>query len=161
MNRRQFKVVAKALAAGAAILTILGCSGNQAPAPQGADAADSRQVARGETIYQQNCASCHGVNLEGQANWRHRQPDGTLLAPPHDATGHTWHHPDDQLFEITKFGTAAVVPGPYKSNMPGYSEVLDDSDIWAVLAYIKSRWPREIQEAQPVRQGATNREPGA
>ena len=161
MKRRLLKVTAMTVAAGMAAVAALGCAGTQDPEPQGADASDSRLVARGETVYQQHCASCHGANLEGQANWRHRQPDGTLLAPPHSASGHTWHHPDDQLFEITKFGTAAVVPGPYKSNMPGFSEMLDDPDIWAVLAYIKSRWPKEIQEAQPVRQSTTNREPGA
>jgi mono/diheme cytochrome c family protein len=71
------------------------------------------------------------------------------LAPPHDASGHTWHHPDDMLFEITKWGTDAVVPGPNKSNMPGFSETLGDEDVWAVLAYIKSRWPQELRDAQP------------
>jgi mono/diheme cytochrome c family protein len=137
----------------AATLAVLGCSAQQGPDPQGADSSDPRLVARGETLYQQHCASCHGANLEGQPNWRHRQPDGTLLAPPHDASGHTWHHPDDMLFEITKWGTDAVVPGPNKSNMPGFSETLGDEDVWAVLAYIKSRWPQELRDAQPPGRG--------
>ena len=139
--------------AAAAMLALSGCTGGQSLDPQGADASDSRMVAAGAVVYQQNCASCHGANLEGQANWRVRQPDGILLAPPHDATGHTWHHPDDLLFKITKSGTDAVIPGPYPSNMPGFADVLDDGDIWAVLAYIKSTWPPEIREAQPVRPG--------
>ena len=156
MKGRRLKTLTMLAVAGATLLAALGCAGSQAPLPQGADASDTRLVARGETVYWQHCASCHGANLEGQAGWRHRQPDGTLLAPPHDASGHTWHHPDDQLFQITKFGTAAVVPGPYQSNMPGFSESLSDADIWAALAYIKSRWPKEIQEAQPVPQRAIN-----
>ena len=27
-------------------------------------------VALGASVYEANCASCHGANLEGQANWR-------------------------------------------------------------------------------------------
>ena len=43
----------------------------------------------GAQLYAENCASCHGANLEGQADWRSPGPDGRLPAPPHDETGHT------------------------------------------------------------------------
>lgn len=110
-------------------------------------------IARGEAIYGENCASCHGINLEGQANWRSINADGTLPAPPHDSSGHTWHHSDTVLFNITKRGTAAVVGGDFKSNMPGFAGILEDEEIWAVLEYIKSRWPEDIQVAQAERSG--------
>jgi len=97
-----------------------------------------------------------GVNLEGQFNWRKRQPNGRLLAPPHDATGHTWHHNDQHLFAITKFGTAAVVGGNYESDMQGYKDILADREILAVLAYIKSSWPKKIR----VRHDDINRRAG-
>ena len=119
-----------------------------APA-QGADASNQQLVAQGEILYQQHCASCHGVDLEGQPNWRRRNDDGMLPAPPHDASGHTWHHPDQLLFEITKLGTTAVVGSGYKSNMLGFGDQLDDGEIWAVLSYIKSQWSPRIQAAQP------------
>jgi mono/diheme cytochrome c family protein len=32
--------------------------------------------------------------------------------------------------------------------MPAFGNVLTDAEIWAVLAYIKSRWPTEIRERQ-------------
>jgi mono/diheme cytochrome c family protein len=32
--------------------------------------------------------------------------------------------------------------------MPAYKDTLSDREIWAVLAYIKSRWPEEIRERQ-------------
>ena len=61
----------------------------------------------GKLVYGTNCAGCHGAKLEGQANWQIRSADGYLPAPPHDETGHTWHHPDKMLFEFTKYGLTA------------------------------------------------------
>ena len=107
-----------------------------------------QRLARGAQGYDEHCAACHGANLEGQRDWRKRGPDGLLPAPPHDATGHTWHHPDQQLFAITKYGTAAVVGPEYKTTMGGFGDVLDDHEIRDVLAFIKSRWPEEIRRRQ-------------
>jgi len=107
---------------------------------------DTTEVARGAEIYSAQCASCHGEELEGAGDWRTPLANGRLPAPPHDETGHTWHHPDPILFQITKFGTAAMVGGTYKSDMQGYSEILSDEEILAVLAFIKSRWPDQLIE---------------
>ena len=63
---------------------------------------DNSIIVNGKKIYANNCASCHGVNLEGQKNWMSRLPDGLMPAPPHDETGHTWHHPNRYLFMVTK-----------------------------------------------------------
>jgi len=101
-------------------------------------------VVAGEAIYKTHCAACHGADLEGQPEWRIRDENGYLPAPPHDASGHTWHHADDQLFEITKYGAAVVIgDDTYKTNMPVYKGVLSDEDIVAVLSYIKNSWPQE------------------
>ena len=64
---------------------------------------DGKLVALGQQIYAEQCAACHGDNLEGQANWQSRHEDGRLPAPPHDETGHTWHHADELLFGLAKF----------------------------------------------------------
>jgi mono/diheme cytochrome c family protein len=112
--------------------------------------AESSQMADGRQIYAAHCASCHGANLEGQPDWQTRLPTGRLPAPPHDASGHTWHHSDAQLFAITKKGISAIVPD-YKSDMLGFEGVLTDDEIRAVLDFIKSTWPereREYQERQ-------------
>src|SRR5580704_5153608 len=111
------------------------------------DANDPAVIARGKVVYAEQCASCHGANLEGQPNWRHRLPNGRMPAPPHDATGHTWHHSDKQLFDMTKIGPAGLVPG-YQSDMPGFKDILSDADIWAVLSYVESTWPADIRERQ-------------
>jgi mono/diheme cytochrome c family protein len=115
--------------------------------PTKPDPNDPSLVARGKAVYAEQCASCHGGNLEGQPNWQKRMPNGHLPAPPHDRTGHTWHHSDRQLFEMTKNGAAAMMPG-YETDMPSYKDVLGDADIWAVLSFIESTWPADIRERQ-------------
>lgn len=108
-------------------------------------------VALGGSIYSEHCVSCHGSNLEGQPNWQQRLENGRLPAPPHDETGHTWHHPDQVLFELTKYGPAALVGVNYESDMPGFESTLRDQEIIAVLSYIKSRWPLKLQEQHDLR----------
>ncbi|WP_020590704.1 c-type cytochrome [Kiloniella laminariae] len=112
------------------------------------DPTNLAQVSLGEAIYEKQCASCHGQNLEGEPNWRSPRSDGTLPAPPHNADGHTWHHPDNLLLHITKFGGAAVAPEGFISGMPAFGDNLTDEEISATLAYIKSQWPSEIQFRQ-------------
>lgn len=110
---------------------------------------NAQQVQRGEFIYQRFCSLCHGAKLEGQPNWRKRKPDGKLPAPPHDETGHTWHHSDALLFGITKYGLVPpYAPENYLSDMPAWGSTLKDDDIWAVLTYIKSRWPENTRKFQ-------------
>lgn len=113
-------------------------------------------VVRGQAVYEARCASCHGQNLEGQPNWRQRGENGRLPAPPHDHTGHTWHHPDKQLFELTKLGPAALAGNGYESDMPGYADTLSDADIVAVLSYIKSTWLPEFRQRHDLLNGPRN-----
>jgi len=113
-----------------------------------ADYKDRQLVSLGKGLYATNCASCHGAKLEGQPNWREPLADGTLPAPPHDETGHTWHHPDMMLFGITKYGGQASAPAGFLSAMPAFEAVLSDDEIIAVLAYIKSSWPKAAQDRQ-------------
>jgi mono/diheme cytochrome c family protein len=108
---------------------------------------DRALVAVGADVYSEHCASCHGANLEGEPGWQRRKPDGKLPAPPHNETGHTWHHDEATLFAITKYGTAkAANLVDYESDMPIYDGVLTDEEIIAVLSFIKSTWPAAIRE---------------
>lgn len=116
--------------------------------PSMIDPSDRQVVALGQTVYARACASCHGANLEGQPNWQERRSDGKLPAPPHDASGHTWHHSDDVLFKITRDGLGAIVSKAYATDMPVYAGVLSDAEIRASLAFIKSRWPASIRSRQ-------------
>jgi mono/diheme cytochrome c family protein len=145
-NRIGF-VIGAAVAGAALLVLMLTRPWDSAP---DADPADAAQVAIGESLYARHCAACHGARLEGQANWRRRKPDGRLPAPPHDAQGHTWHHADGQLSGVIKrgIGPPLVSPG-YASDMQSFAGRLSDAEIWAVIAFIKSRWPEEIRRRQP------------
>jgi mono/diheme cytochrome c family protein len=83
-------------------------------------------VAAGEAIYRDNCASCHGADLEGP-----------------------WHHADDVLFGITKLGPGRYVGlTDYETDMPAFEGLLSDDEIRAVLLFIKQQWPPTIRARQ-------------
>lgn len=100
-------------------------------------------VSEGETLYAKHCASCHGANLEGVPEWKTVQPDGKLLPPPHDSSGHTWHHPDDLLLSIIAEGGE-----PSNSDMPAFADILTDEETIAILTTIKNSWGPEEREFQ-------------
>lgn len=118
--------------------------------PEFIDPAERKLVRQGQPIYTTHCAVCHGESLQGQRNWRQRLPNGRLPAPPHDQTGHTWHHSDAMLVDIIKNGLVPgrTAPPGYESDMPAYRAILTDEEIVAVLAYIKSTWPADILQVQ-------------
>ncbi len=110
--------------------------------------------AAGRTLYQANCAVCHGANLEGQPNWQTPADDGSLPAPPHDKSGHTWHHGDQLLFSYTKLGGKAALAQlgvEFNSGMPAFQDQLSDQQIRDILAYFKSTWPARERQVQAQR----------
>lgn len=95
-------------------------------------------LSTGKQLYEQSCASCHGIDGEGE------QPDPLApgAAPPHNADGHTWHHPDQQNFLTVWQGRSVV------GVMPGYYERLTPDEIIAILAYLKTWWLPDQLEHQ-------------
>lgn len=139
------------IAAVAAVVVLAGLGGGweyHRRSTRDIDPDDADQVARGAAIYAAQCARCHGAHLQGEPDWQRRKPNGELPAPPHDASGHTWHHPNDYLFAVTKHGMARFAPPDYKSAMPSYVGILTDAEIRAVIAFIQSNWPPEIRARQ-------------
>lgn len=119
-----------------ATLLLSACGGGQT-------ASDPEVVALGQAVYDANCAACHGPQGEGQPNWRVPDENGIFPAPPHDSSGHTWHHPDDLLLQIIAEG--GMMPN---SGMPGYEGQLSQEEMEAVLVYIKTFWGEQERRAQ-------------
>ena len=104
-------------------------------------------IAKGKIAYENNCVSCHMINLAGAKNWKGVDEDGHRKAPPLNGTGHTWHHDDKTLHAIIKNGLAKLVKN-YEGKMMGFEDKLSDKDIDSVLAYIKSYWPKDKYDHQ-------------
>jgi mono/diheme cytochrome c family protein len=101
-------------------------------------------VAEGAKVYAQECGSCHGSELEGAPDWKQPLPDGSFPPPPHDSSGHTWHHPDSVLIAIITDGGDPA----FNSKMPAFEDRLSDAQRRAVLEFIKSSWGQAEREFQ-------------
>jgi mono/diheme cytochrome c family protein len=145
--RRILPISAAGLLAAAAALTYGAASGGSPPA-HFADAADPTLVALGKHVYMEYCASCHGRALQGQPLWQLDDAFAGRRAPAQDQTGHTWQHADEDLFRKTKDGRFPTQPADAVSPMPAFATILDDRQILAALAFIKSRWPVGIRVMQ-------------
>lgn len=101
---------------------------------------DPMQVGRGQVVYAENCAVCHGTEGQGQpGDWRIRDADGRFPPPPLDDSAHAWHHPTADLLEMIRDGS----PGG-QGNMPAWKGKLSEQEMQDVVAYIKSLWPDEV-----------------
>ena len=144
MNKPSYTAVALVTTAVAGALLLIIGSLN----PFGQSESRRKQIAHGQVLYGVRCASCHGKNLEGQPNWNTPLPNGRMPAPPHDKTGHTWHHADKVLAGVTKLGLKPFAGDNYESDMPAFGTILSDAEIEAILTYIKSTWPERERAYQ-------------
>jgi S-disulfanyl-L-cysteine oxidoreductase SoxD len=140
--------------AGAAVLAGAAFAAKVAPRPAAAplthfaDAANASSVALGRILYLRACSNCHGQRLEGQLLWEVRDQFFGRRAPPHDQSGHTWQHSDEELFHITKFGRFSATPPEVKSYMPAFASSLSDDQILSTIAFIKATWPLGLRVSQ-------------
>jgi mono/diheme cytochrome c family protein len=126
---------------GAACLVLLAACAD--PSAEASHTLDAAILRTGAAVYQARCASCHGVRGEGAAGWTRPGPSGIYPAPPHDSTGHTWHHADGLLYRIVARGTAAALGDtlhPARYGMPGFDSTLSPREIVAVVTYLKAGW---------------------
>lgn len=105
---------------------------------------NSDRVAQGAALYAQNCAGCHGANLEGAPDWKRSLADGSLPPPPHDSSGHTWHHPDSLLIDIIANGGDPA----YNSKMPAFNDKLTEDEMAMILDFVKCKWGKDEREFQ-------------
>ncbi|OFW65061.1 MAG: hypothetical protein A2135_10170 [Actinobacteria bacterium RBG_16_67_15] len=94
-------------------------------------------MVQGAALYAESCAECHRPDLSGDPDWKSRADDGGLRPPPQDASGHTWHHPDDELVGIVLRGYDFPVP---ESRMPSFGSTLTEDEVLAILDFIKASW---------------------
>lgn len=100
---------------------------------------DNDQISSGEVLYQQNCASCHGINGEANPGWE--QAKGKEAAPPLNGSAHTWHHSMEQLTRTIRQGSIQI-----GGSMPSFESKLSDQNIKHIIAYFQSKWPDNIYQ---------------
>ena len=96
----------------------------------------SPMLPRGEQLFVQHCASCHGANGQGL------QVQGSVALPA--LAGNravTMHHTANLVRIILAGGYAPSTAGnPRPFGMPPFVHVLNDEDIAAVTSYIRFSW---------------------
>ncbi|MGB6986781.1 MAG: cytochrome c [Candidatus Aquilonibacter sp.] len=106
-------------------------------------AENAASASAGAKVYNQNCASCHQANGQGQP--------GTfppLVGNP-TVTGYDIH-----LIHIVKYGLSGPIKVDnvqYNGMMPAWGQQLSNADIASVLTYIRSSWgnrSRPISESR-------------
>jgi mono/diheme cytochrome c family protein len=103
-----------------------------------------RETPEGKELFKRYCAGCHGEDAVGQDP---NQPAGgwdeeeNRLAPALNGTGHAWHHPPELLFEYIQQGSIDRT-----SPMPSFGDILNESQISAIVSYFQSMWPNKIKE---------------
>jgi mono/diheme cytochrome c family protein len=106
---------------------------------------DPQVTAAGRMLYGAHCAACHGV-LDGTSTPEIAASEKP--APRHDETGHSWQHPDFALFRLVFDGVAEANCLPVDpALMPRFKGTVSDSELVAILSYIKSTWPDDIRDS--------------
>ena len=81
---------------------------------------DSGRIKDGGAVFQLRCASCHGVNAEGN------------IGP--NLTDKFWIHGDGSLAAIAK----VVTEGVGDKGMPPWGAILKPDELYSVVAYVKT-----------------------
>lgn len=124
------------------LLFLSSCFGGKNKAEPKAQPKTQPKVALGKKVFNKNCMVCHGKIAVGLTkDWKEPLSNGTYPAPPLNGTAHTWHHPPELLLNIINDGGAEI--GGW---MPAFKDQLSEEEKQAVLDYLYSLWPKEIQQ---------------
>lgn len=103
----------------------------EAAAKKNPVAADAASIAAGKTVYDKNCANCHGKTGTGDGMM------GAELNPkPSNLTDAEWKHgsTDGELFLVIKDGSKGT-------GMKSFNSKLTERQIWDVVNYVRSLGP--------------------
>lgn len=107
-----------------------------------------RAISRGAQLYAAECAGCHGARLADAGTWTRPDVRRPWSAPSLGRAGHAWQHSDAELAATVAHGGGGTAAPGDPLGMPAFAERLGHGDIDAILAYVKSGWPRDARAYQ-------------
>lgn len=111
------------------------------------DDAQTQEIALGKRVFDVNCSNCHGKSGVGLTkNWKQSLPNGKYPAPPLNGSAHSWHHSPKLLLNTINQGGAKL--GGW---MPAFGDKLTSKEKQALLDYLHSLWPKNIQQKYDAR----------
>jgi mono/diheme cytochrome c family protein len=93
------------------------------------------KLARGATVFNRHCASCHGWNGQGTG------PEAFALVPAPADLEWLWNKPKSKS-ESYMYWSIAEGGRQFDSDMPAFKSTLSKKDIWSVIAYVRAGMPR-------------------
>jgi len=108
--------------------------------------ADEASLARGEAIYGQQCATCHGDGGMGDG------PAGMGLNPAPAPIAHS----SQMLSDSYLFWRISEGGAPFGTAMPAFKETLSEQDAWDVINYVRALGSGQVQPRQNVGGQAMN-----
>ena len=104
-------------------------------------------IALGKSVFDKNCVVCHGKAAAGTTkNWKKPLANGKYPAPPLNGTAHGWHHSPKVLLNSINNGG-----GKFGGWMPPFKDKLSEKEKQAILDYLHSLWPKNIQQKYDAR----------
>lgn len=88
-------------------------------------------IERGEYLFMNNCAMCHGQGAQGDGPLRE-----TMWPPPSDLTIYTSWHADGELYWF-------ITKGVDGTDMPAFERALSDEDRWSIIHFLRTLPPRD------------------
>lgn len=128
-------------------LGVAGCSEKQTEIPGLPNQPDTGRwyslalLNQGQSLYARNCASCHGTNAEGTADWKTPNANGDYPPPPLNGSAHAWHHPLSVLYQVIQLGGQ-----PTGGTMPAWQGKLDQQQTLAIIASFQDYWSDETYQ---------------
>jgi putative copper export protein/methionine-rich copper-binding protein CopC/mono/diheme cytochrome c family protein len=124
---RQFRVAIATLTvlgAGVAAISLIPSGGTATGNPIDSS---PQSIARGQVLYQQYCAQCHGINGDGNG-----EAAAGLPIKPADFRVHIPYHTDDYFFRTIQNGLGTI--------MPSWKGTISEEDTWNLINFLHAEF---------------------